>query len=289
MKNMRFKATLAIFISLLCTVSYGQEHRYELNSHNGHLFFTADICGERTEIMVESGIPALLIGQEFYERTMLGNELVFEPSKAGIRLLNVEYQIVLKANGTVRVGSDIYSGPVFILKDFAGISIPLQYLRDESGRRTVSVDLQNRQLSVGGAVGSGAQSYKLHFDKKMGFPVVSTKLIVSSGENVAVLKGDLIVDFGNPMLVFLMSGHRSVRKSIKKGDIVLQDARDANGNIVAQGVYADEVTVCGQEFRDVSLGVTGKMPAIEQMGFLGIPFFRSAVTFDFDNGVMSVR
>lgn len=63
---------------------------------------TADICGEQREIMVESGIPALLIGQDFYERALAGGDLAFEPSQAKIRLLNNLYEITYKANGELQ-------------------------------------------------------------------------------------------------------------------------------------------------------------------------------------------
>lgn len=249
---------------------------------------TADICGERSEIMVESGLPALLIGQDFYERALAGGDLVFEPSQAKIRLLNNVYEITFKANGELQIGFDKYCGPIFILKDFDGISLPVQNLYGESGRRTVSVDILNGRMSTGEYAESTGKCYKLHLDKKTGFPIVKADVAISSLENKAVLKGNLIVDFGNPMLVFLMSRHKSVSRAIMKGRIIPQDARDANGNVVAQGIYADTITVCGQDYHDVSVGMTGKMTSIKEMGFLGIPFFNSTVAFDFDRGRMFV-
>lgn len=286
---MKAKIISFIFALLFCAISYSQNvHSYELNNHNGHLFMTADICGERSEIMVESGIPALLIGLDFYERALAGGNLVFEPSQARIRLLNNVYEITYKANGELQIGLDKYCGPVFILKDFDGISLPVQNLYGESGRRTVSVDILNGRLSTGEVAENIGKCYKLHLDKKTGFPIVKAKVAISSQENKAVLKGNLIVDFGNPMLVFLMNQHKSVSKAIKKGKIIPQDARDVNGNVVAQGIYADAITVCGQEYNDVSIGLTGKMTAIKELGFLGLPFFSSAVAFDFDNGRMFV-
>lgn len=249
---------------------------------------TADICGEQHEIMVESGIPALLIGLDFYERALAGGDLAFEPSQAKIRLLNNLYEITYKANGELQIGQDKYCGPIFILKGFEGISIPVQNLYDESGHRTVFVDISNGRLSIGGITENTGKCYKLHLDKKTGFPIVKAEVVISSQESNAKLKGNLIVDFGNPMLVFLMSQHRSVSRAIKNGKITPQDARDANGNVVAQGIYAETVTVCGQEYNDVSIGLTGKMTAIKELGFLGIPFFNSAIAFDFDNERMFI-
>ena len=286
---MKAKSISFIFMLLFCAISFGQNvHSYELNYNNGHLFMTADICGEQHEIMVESGIPALLIGLDFYERALAGANLAFEPSQAKIRLLNNLYEITYKADGELQIGQDKYCGPIFILKGFEGISIPVQNLYDESGHRTVFVDISNGRLSIGEITENTGQCYKLHLDKKTGFPIVKAEVAISSQQSNAKLKGNLIVDFGNPMLIFLMSQHRSVSKAIKNGKITPQDARDANGNVVAQGIYAEAVTVCGQEYNDVSIGLTGKMTAIKEMGFLGIPFFNSAIAFDFDNERMYI-
>ena len=282
--------TLSFILTLLSSViSFGQNiHSYELNNHNGHLFMTADICGEQHEIMVESGIPALLIGQNFYQRVLTGGNLAFEPSQAKIRLLNNVYEITYKANGELQIGQDKYCGPIFILKDFEGVRIPIQNIYDESGHRTVSVDISNGRLSIGEITEKTGKCYTLHLDKKTGFPILKAEVEITSQESNAKFKGNLIVDFGNPMLVFLMSQHRSVSRAIKNGKITPQDARDENGNVVAQGIYAETVTVCGQEYNDVSIGLTGKMNAIKELGFLGIPFFNSAIAFDFDNERMYI-
>jgi len=229
------------------------------------------------------------VGQDFYERVLAGGILAFEPSQAKMRLLNRVYEISYKANGELQIGQDRYCGPIFILKGFDGISIPVQNLYAKSGRRVLTVDIANGRLSTGVFSENTGKCYRLHIDKKTGFPVVKAEVAVSCQENRAVLKGNLIVDFGNPMLVFLMSRHKSVSRAIRDGKIIPQDARDANGNVVAQGIYAESVTVCGQEYNGVSIGLTGKMTSIKELGFLGMPFFSSAVAFDFDNGLMSVR
>ena len=232
---MKAKVIALLVTCFTCTILHGQEvHSYGLKSHDGHLFMTAEICGEQREIMVESGIPALLIGQDFYERAFEGSDLVFEPSQARIRLLNNVYGITYKANGEIQIGQDKYCGPIFILKDFDGISLPVQNLYGDSGRRMVYVDIQNGRLSTGEEVENVGKCYMLHLDKETGFPIVKAEMAISSMEKKAVLKGNLIVDFGNPMLVFLMSRHKSVRKAIKKGSIIPQNARDADGKVVGE-------------------------------------------------------
>jgi len=290
LKMMKEGIISLIFTFLFCIISNGQEvNSYQLNSKNGHLFMTADLIGEQREIMVESGIPALLIGQDFYERFLAEGILAFEPSQAKIRLLNNVYKITYKANGKLQIGQDEYCGPIFILKDFDGISIPIQNLYAKSGSRMVTVDITNGRLLIGEVSENIGKCYKLHLDRNTGFPIIKAGVAITSQENNAVLKGDLIVDFGNPMLVFLMSQHKSVRKAINNRKLIPQDARDANGNVVTQGIYADVITVCGQEYNNVSIGLTEKMTAIKELGFLGIPFFNSSVTFDFAKGQMFVH
>lgn len=285
------KKLLLLLISLLLSVlSFGQDiHNYALTTAKGHLYFNAEVSGEQAEIMVESGIPALLIGQDFYDRAMSGSDISVNPSQAKIRLLNNEYQISYKGAGKIAVGDDFYDGPIFILKDFDGMSMPIQYLCGSNGNRTVSIDIQNSTLSIGDTVANADEQYKLKFDKKTGFPTVKTKVAIHSGDKEAVLQGYLIVDFGNPMLLFLMSQNKSVSKAIKSGKLVPMDAKDANGNVIAQGIYGNSVTVCGKEFNDVSLGLTGRMSAIGQIGFLGIPFFTTPVTFDFSTGKLYIQ
>lgn len=287
---MRTRLFLILFLTFVCAISYGQEaHIYDLKNVDGHLYFTAEVCGEEAEIMVESGIPALLIGRDFYERFLADGDMVVEASKSRIRLLNELYEISYKANGKIGIGQDKYIGPVFILEDFDGISVPVQNLYDDSGRRRISVDLLNGLLTIGANAGKIGKCYRLKKNKNMGFPIVRADVAVSSSDKVALLKGNLIVDFGNPMVLFLMSRHKEVAKAVMKGEIVPQDACDAEGKVIAQGIYADSLEICGREFKDITVAMTGKMAAIEEMGFLGLPFFGSVVAFDFDKGKMFIQ
>ena len=94
------------------------------------------------------------------------------------------------------------------------------------------------------------------------------------------------MDFGNPSLLFLLKQHKSMAKAIKAKTIALKDAYEKQGRLVAQGLYADTVSMFGQKFLSQSIGVIDKMNSIEHLGFLGTPFFTSPVMFDFDRGFM---
>ena len=267
------------------------QERFELERRGGHYYFTATINAQPVDIMVESGIPALLVGQSIYDSCLSGGNLSFQPSQQKIRLLNRLYNIVYRAEGQVAIGNVTYDGPVFVLEGYEGVSVPIQRLKDAtSGRAVVTIDLRNNYMEVGCRDKRiGGRKFKLGFDPELRFPLVTATIDVDTPEGRAKLRGRLIVDFGNPSLLFLMKQHPSLAKALEKDKIALKDAFDRQGRLVAQGIYAERVSLFGQNYADLSIGVTDKMSSIEHLGFLGTKFFASPVVFDFDKGVMTME
>jgi hypothetical protein len=191
----------------------------------------------------------------------------------------------------IKIGNAIYDGPIFILEEYDGVSIPIQYMKDSASKRKVmTVDLKEGYLLVGQPSDTfNGRKFKLSFDEELGFPIVAASVKLTTPQGRSKLKGNLIVDFGNPMLLFLLKQHESITKVIEKGKIELKNAYNKQGELVAQGIYANSISLFGQEYNDKSIGVTDKMPAIKQLGFLGVQFFSSPVVFDFDKGVMIMR
>ena len=285
------KTTFSIvLLFIFCSTALSAQERFDLQRQGGHYYFTSSINDIPVEIMLESGIPALLVGQSVYEACLQSDGLTFQPSSQKIRLLNRLYDILCKADGEIMIGGVIYDGPVFVLKDYDGASVPMQYLKDPASKRAVlAIDLKNNYMQVGGVEKiPGGRKFRLSFDESLGFPLVAASARLITHEGRSKLKGRLIVDFGNPSLLFLRKQHKSIGQAIEKGTIKLRDAYDKKGNLVAQGIYADQVSLFGQKYHDVSIGVTDKMQSLPHMGFLGIPFFSSPVVFDFDRGYMMV-
>jgi hypothetical protein len=285
---------LSLLIVALTTLTHSTllaQERFELERRGGHYYFTATINAQPVDIMVESGIPALLVGQSVYDSCLSGGNLSFQPSQQKIRLLNRLYNIVYRAEGQVAIGNLIYDGPVFVLEGYEGVSVPIQRLKDaSSGRAVVALDLGNNYMEVGCRDKRiGGRKFKLEFDPKLGFPLVTATIDVDTPEGRAKLKGRLIVDFGNPSLLFLLKQHPSLAKALEKDKIALKDAFDRQGRLVAQGLYAERVSLLGRSYADISIGVTDKMSSIEHLGFLGTKFFASPVVFDFDKGVMTME
>ncbi len=288
----RFLLLVAVAFALFnATQSASAQDDFELQNKNSHYYFSTTVGGAYAEIMVESGIPAMLVGRDFYEKVLKNSGLPFEPSESKIRLLNNVYKIPFRAKGKVRVGNLVFDGPVFILDDFSGISMPIQYLKVEDAKKTfVALDFQEKTMRVSGQKpGISGEKFKLSIDKKMGFPIVRSALKMSAEEGNATLKGDFIVDFGNPELLFLMK-HKKVEKAIQSGKLELIDVLSGQTfEVVGSAFRTENVTICGRSFEGKSIVVTDKMPAIEQLGFLGIPFFKKTVVFDFSGGVMMVQ
>lgn len=291
MRKIRLFFLAIITLNILCTTTLLAQERFDLSKRGGHYYFTATLGDKPVEIMVESGIPALLVGESIYEACLKSHDLAFQPSKQKIRLFNNLYNIIYRTEGEIMIGGALYDGPIFILEDFNGVSIPIQYMKDSATKRKVmTVDLKEGYLLIGQPAETvNGKKFKLSFDEELGFPIVAASVKLTTPQGRSKLKGNLIVDFGNPMLLFLLKQHESIADVIEKGKIELKNAYNKQGELVAQGIYANSVLLFGQRYNDKSIGVTDKMPAIRQLGFLGVQFFSSPVVFDFDKGVMIMR
>ena len=291
MRKIRLFFLAIITLNILCTTTLLAQERFDLSKRGGHYYFTATLGDKPVEIMVESGIPALLVGENIYESCLKSHDLAFQPSKQKIRLLNNLYNIIYRTEGEIKIGNAIYDGPIFILEEYDGVSIPIQYMKDSATKRKVmTVDLKEGYLLIGQPADTfNGRKFKLSFDEELGFPIVAASVKLTTPQGRSKLKGNLIVDFGNPMLLFLLKQHESITKVIEKGKIELKNAYNKQGELVAQGIYANSISLFGQEYNDKSIGVTDKMPAIKQLGFLGVQFFSSPVVFDFDKGLMIMR
>lgn len=290
---MHHKYTLFIILAIALSSSLHAQSgtHFALTKEESHFFFTAELCGSQEKIMLESGLPAFLVGQDFYEQHLKNSNLTFEQSKAKIRLFNSLYRILFQANGPISVGEAVYDGPIFILEDFEGLSMPVQYLKDaKTGKAIVMINLPEGYFTVGKDVDDTEWEwghYPLYYNQ-MNMPTIKAKLNIHTTKGEACLKGDFIVDFGNPMMFYLMKQHKSMEKAIRKERIELLDVYDLNGTPVSQGIFAQTLSFSGCQYSDITIGVTDKMKTFKQLGLLGLPFFSAPVVLDFDKNLMKV-
>lgn len=290
---MKHVLSLILFISFVLTINAQQRLDLDLKKENGHLYFSAQIAGINSEIMLESGIPALLIGRTFYDKYMSDSGLAIEASQSKIRLLNSVYSIDYKATGRISIESFIYDGPIFIVNGYDGISMPIQNIHHPADSSSIiEIDIQRNRFSVMSREKtneSEGKSFPLSFDSQFGFPIISAEIQIETPSGTAELHGNLIVDFGNPLPLFLMKHNENLSKAIQDGILTIHDAYNSKGDVVAQGIYAEKLCICGKIFEKSSIGITDKMQNISQLGFLGIPFFDKPVIFDFDRKLMILK
>ena len=289
---------LVVSIVLMCNgiasclaQSGGQE--FDLVMKDGHFYTTAVLNGTAVDMMIESGTPALIISCSLYDRMASEGLLKLQEDKAKMRFLTSVYDIKYSGDARLNLGNAIYDGPVFVLDGDIDPSVPIQYLQNgEDGSAIVEVDLPSNKIRVMDKSAFDASSYEafpIRLNKTGNMPVVSAELAMMVESKKTTMQGDFIVDMGNGSLLFLMKQNKGVQDMLTGGEIQLKEARDKQGNVIAEGLYADSLAICGKSFFCVSVGVTDRLQGIEEAGFLGVKFMTMPIAFDFKEKKMYVK
>ena len=305
--NKRKTLMLLCMISI-CTTLFAQpysdrEESFALTLNTGHYMFTADINGVApATIMLESGIPALLVDSAFAFSTGCLQELNLEPSDRSIRLGADKFRITHQANGTVRIGRNTsYRGKVWILAGYADkkdISIPLQYIHNEADNTSiVFVDLASGRMDMycrehlnepGIKAGS---SFSINTNTYMKMPAVKTVMTVREGGRDRKLKGNYVIDFGNAEMMALFAHNKKVQKFLdSNSDMELHDAKTPSGQVIGQIILSDECSLLSKNIPDAVVVITKTGSNFRSEGILGLKFFQTApVILDFDRRRMYLR
>lgn len=96
---------ISICAALFAQPYSDREESFTLTRYAGHYMFTADINGTApATIMLESGIPALLVDSAFAFGSGCFRDMHLEASDRSINLGGDKFRISHTANGTVRIG-----------------------------------------------------------------------------------------------------------------------------------------------------------------------------------------
>lgn len=154
---------LTAFFALAAVTAQAQADgdTFQLVKKAGHYLFEASVNGkEGATILVESGIPALLVDSAYvFESGILeGMELVDTGRKQHLNLGGDEFVITHKAHGTVKIGDNSsFRGDIFVLADykeryakFYEVALPVMYLHNDldGGSRIIDLDLGNQRMSM---------------------------------------------------------------------------------------------------------------------------------------------
>lgn len=273
-----------------------------LTKQGAHYVFSANI-NDRAEatILLESGIPAMLVDSAFVFSTGIFSDMELQPAE-GTTKMNLGgrvYTITHKANCAVKITDQIsYRGDVFVLSGYTQnhqAAVPVQYLYNDAdrGSRVVCLNLRENSLQMISRTSlrkrqKGSTKIKMHTDTYLSMPAVETTLVIESENGQKQLKGNYIIDFGNPELMFLLQQDQDVQQFLADNpDIQLRQARNPRGEVVAQFMIADQCQLCGKQFSNAVIAITANLPRFTTTGLIGLKFFLSTDSiFDFDNNLM---
>ena len=288
MKSIRILAILLVHLLMAVQAMAQSDPTFKLEKENGHYFLNTNVNGIGAKLMLESGVPGFMMSESFYEAHKDVLKLPVEPCNERIRYLGGMHNIKYTAQARLRIGDAIFEGTIKIADGDHKLMIPINMFRnatDDSG--IVRIDLSNNELRIVSRASllslvKDATAMDLSYNK-FGMPVVNTQLSMDvDGRNIR-LKGNFIADMGNGSLLFLNKSQSIVDSTLADSLVTLKEARDRNGKVVAEGLFADKLTICGRTFNDASVGVS-KFPSLDECGFLGVKFFTTPAIFDFDKG-----
>ena len=266
------------------------DHVFKLEKENGHFFLQTTVNGAYAKLMLESGVPGLMMSDAFYEANKDSLKMEVTECDEKIRYLGGMHNIKYTGHARLCIGDAIFEGTVKIVDGDHNLLLPINMLRHASDNSSiVRMDLGNNEVSVCSRAHlqeliNDATALDLTFNK-WAMPVVNTILSMNIDGCRVNLPGNFIVDMGNASLLFLNKSQTSVEKTLKDGQINLKKAYDKNGKVVAEGIYADRLTICGRTYKAASVGVS-QFKSLEECGFLGLKFFTMPTIFDFDNSKM---
>jgi hypothetical protein len=295
---MRRKLLLTLSIMLLGNVmvscmAQNDSLSFDLVKRNGHFYTSSTLNGVPVDIMIESGTPALMLSVDFYDKNKSTLSLDLKEASHKMRFLNQVYDIKFSGQGKLKFGNVVYDGPVFVLDGKTDVSLPIQYLKNPNdGCSIVEINLPANKLSLlskGNLDVANYQSFPIRLKELGNMPVVSTELFLTIGSKNVSAMGDFIFDLGNGSLLFLMKQHEAIKTMIEENKIELKEARNMQGKVVAEGIFADNLTICGRKYSEVSIGVTDKLKSTKEAGFLGVKFMTMPIILDFGEKKMYIK
>lgn len=276
---------LFLFLGQYCMAQ--TEAVFKLTLEHGHFYCETTLNGAKAKLMLESGVPGLMMSEAFYEAHKDSLKMEVKESDEKIRYLGGLRHMKYTAQARLRMGDAIFEGPVKITSDDNELKIPIQMLHHpQDNSSIVKIDLGKSQFSVCSRdalqkLTREASAWNMTYNQ-FGMPDITTSLTISAGGYQKTITGKFIADMGNASLLFLNKCNASVENLFSDGKISLKDARDKRtGKVVAQGVYAEELTICKRMYENVSVGVS-TFKSLEECGFLGLKFFTMPAIFDFD-------
>ena len=293
------KRVFSLIVMLLYSLAwcYSQENAFELSKlKSGHYAFPVKLNNQlESTALLESGIPAMLVDSAFVFNNLDKLALEWMPTdkKEKINLGGRVYSISHKVKGKMAISKDVtYEGDIFVLARYNQpyeVAIPVQNLSLKKKRSVLLLDLNNNLLKVCRAKDIADikeyQKMAINTDTYLNMPAIRTELTVGTDRESTPLDGNFVIDFGNPMFLFLHAHNKNNISWIEGNNIELQKAYNQEGKVVAQAFMPKTCTMGNLEFKSVPIAITSSLPRFTSEGNLGLKFFQHVIAvFDFGKG-----
>lgn len=273
-----------------------EDSPYLLNFHNGHFYFDAVVEGVPVkDVLLESAIPGLLIGEDLFEKSFnhFGLENFEKQEGKKIVLHNNSYEIEYIHPMTLNINDGVFSGNIFVLKGYDKLALPLQYFAyKNSSKPYLYIDIAGKVMEFINDEEWDKTTYRqFELERIKGFPIVSTEFTIESNSKTGVIPNSrYILDFGNGSLVFLMKGNKEVDLMLDNSGIDVFEAKNRDGKVISEAIMADTCILCGRQFENQPIGVTDRMKPFQAFsGLIGLKFFTVPVIIDFERGKFYVH
>lgn len=284
---MKSLITNIIFSFLLLTQSVdfiaNAQTSFVLTKDEGHYFTETSINGSLDiRIMVETGVPAMIIDEEnFYklcssiqlEELTITNDASLDSDKRSLRIKNI-------FRGEVAIGNLRYKGLIYVVEAHNHIVVPFHRLINTLDSTANLIRFNFKTNCIDFVKSQMVNSTDMHFFRIVQhepMPIFESILELSDTDgHSADFKGKFVFDLGNASHIFMC---RTTLPILKKNKFKLQPSLDASGNIIGVGIFAGFCRIGRQKKNGISIGITNKSWDFEKdiIGYVGPSFFNKSI------------
>ena len=285
----KFHIYICLFLLYCPIISYCQT-LFKLTLNDSHYFINAPLNGQgHSNIMLESGIPGILINEENFNKYFTDSLFVaVDSGYTEIKSFYGNHNVNSIRYGKVYIGDVVYEGTIYVIDKYDQIGVPVHLLQsmNDSTNNLVQIDFRNNTLSFirrDSIIGLKLHQYVMK--EIIPEPIIETTLWLSDrdGHN-GVIKGDFILDFGNRTPLFLFYRNSIVSQFLKNNNYSLSTAKDQKGRNVGYGIYANLCKVGNKSVKNVSVGISNRIKISNTMGSIGPSMYASSfLIFDTKN------
>lgn len=297
-KGDRIEAILfALFLCLYSSIVYAQTS-FPLSKEGMHYYMYATVNGhENTRLFVESGVPGLIISEADFDR--LFKDCQFEKIDSAPAEMKHQFgtrKIRKLLKGKIRIGDLSYKGSIWVVDKYeiegtSTIALPVHRLGNEkdSIAYVIQLDFKNKSLDM--VTESSIEKSEMKSYKMVGFipmPIFESDLFISDDfGHYGNLTGRFLLDFGNPMPLYLFYKNPIVRKFLKEKEFKISHAGNKKVKLIEQGlysIYVSKLKIGGKKINNILVAITTTVALNnEELGFVGPSFFKDRIIIDNKN------